>query len=562
MDIHSDGEFEDGERNENVAQKTYPYDDVTKGFAPTETVTAMLGIQDNEDADEGAHVHDGTHEHEGAREYEGAYEGANGYDQEDAREHEQKGNEKPLKMSDPLFWKQPRNNKEDNWARDFLNKRKKDVSVKMGLQLIQKVIDTPSEDEAYALEACITTVMIPKIDKKSEFEPKDFCSFLDSCSECTEDKTFQRGDDIATAWASYVYHKTRQTDVNTAVVWAKNTTPDEMSKTFVRGFYISDVRRKLQMIEYTRKEEDEEHWELMITAGIFFSKTLRELLEFGKKMENKIENKIGKKDTWVKMCEQTIRENGELVRKRRKWNGILTVQAIGHVLAGIGEEMHYEATEEVKPFTIVEIFHMPKKSIPRVVTIDSCDSTVRKYIPDNVVDMVKDGNCFVFYHDGTRCGTHRHPMESKRGSAGSGGDPRPVHGRAGGATQDQRAAEQAAATQDQRAAEQAAATQDQAPGLNDMSVDAQPAGGHSNPVSAASSPGASSDDWRARVDDLKQEENEYEALQKERKIYDDMIQVDEQLRKKANVISSRKIEMAPRAQEELEALKKQTRRGT
>ena len=37
-----------------------------------------------------------------------------------------------------------------------------------------------------------------------------------------------------------------------------------------------------------------------------------------------------------------------------------------------------------------------------------------------------------------------------------------------------------------------------------------------------------------------------------------MIQVDEQLRKKANVISSRKIEMARlRAQEELEALKKQ-----
>ena len=82
-------------------------------------------------------------------------------------------------------------------------------------------------------------------------------------------------------------------------------------------------------------------------------------------------------------------------------------------------------------------------------------------------------------------------------------------------------------------------------------------------MSAASSPGASSDDWRARVDDLekvlKQEENEYEALQdKKRKIYDDMIQVDEQLRKKANVISSRKIEMARlRAQEELEALKKQ-----
>ena len=450
-------------------------------------------------------------------------------------------------MLDPLFW-----NEEGTWAHDILKRDK--LSMKSGVALVKRVITVEPELEA-ALQSCIVAVM-----SMSKNVCKNFKKFTRKCEdEYDERETFQRGDDIGTAWASYVYFKTRDTVTEgEAMWWAKSTDANEMKDTLLRGFDIRKVERQLTVFDGKSVTKD---GELLITTALFLGMELKKLLDQGK-----CENKEG----WTRICEYVAakkRKKAPTDEADKQWREMVSDEEVGGVLALQCEyDRNPNPDDGHEPFKLVQIYRNRKTQEPlKILTFDgvgmSRKNQPKKYMPDNVVDMVKDGNCFVFFDDGDKVRYTPGKVNVAPPEAAATQDQRAAEQAA--ATQDQRAAEQAAATQDQSAAEQAAATQDQAPGLSDMSVDAQPAGGHSNPVSAASSPGASSDDWRARVDDLekvlKQEENEYEALQeKKRKIYDDMIQVDEQLRKKANVISSRKIEMARlRAQEELEALKKQ-----
>ena len=226
--------------------------------------------------------------------------------------------------------------------------------------------------------------------------------------------------------------------------WAKKHHANEMKDTLLRGFDIRKVERQLTVFDGKSVPKD---GELLITTALFLGMELKKLLDQGK-----CENKEG----WTRICEYVAakkRKKAPTDEADKQWREMVSDEEVGGVLALQCEyDRNPNPDDGHEPFKLVQtIVEILKTQEPlKILTFDgvgmSRKNQPKKYMPDNVVDMVKDGNCFVFFDDGDKVRYTPGKVNVAPPEAA--------------ATQDQRAAEQAAATQQARAAEQAAATQD------------------------------------------------------------------------------------------------------